>query len=97
MQAEVRPDAEAIWQSQQHKGCFGLGTNMEADDRRDEEVIAAYKAQSQVEGGCRFLKAPLFFVSALFVKKPTRMQGLLRVMTFALLVYAVAQRRLRQA
>jgi transposase len=96
MQAEVRPEAEAIRRSKQHKGCFVLGTNIEADDLRDEEVIAAYKAQSQVEGGFRFLKDPLFFVSSLFVKKPTRIQGLLMVMTLALLVYSVAQRRLRQ-
>jgi transposase len=96
MQAEVRPDAEAIRRSKQHKGCFVLGTNIEADDLRDEEVLAAYKAQSQVEGGFRFLKDPLFFVSSLFVKKPTRIQGLLMVMTLALLVYSVAQRRLRQ-
>jgi transposase len=97
MRAEVRPDAEAIWHQKQHKGCFVLGTNIEADDLSDEECIAAYKAQSQVEGGFRFLKDPLFFVSSLFVKKPTRIQGLLMVMTLALLVYSVAQRRLRQA
>jgi transposase len=74
-----------------------LGTNIEADELSDQEVVAAYKAQSQVEGGFRFLKDPLFFVSSLFVKKPTRIQGLLMVMTLALLVYSVAQRRLRQA
>jgi len=96
MQAKVRPNAEAIRQSKQHKGCFVLGTNIEADGLKDEEVIAAYNAQSQVEGGFRFLKDPLFFVSSLFVKKPTRIQGLLMVMTLALLVYSVAQRRLRQ-
>jgi hypothetical protein len=28
----------------QHKGCFVLGTNLEADDLSDEECIAAYKA-----------------------------------------------------
>jgi transposase len=39
----------------------------------------------------------LFFVSSLVVKNPCRMQGLLMVMTLALLVYAVAQRRLRRA
>jgi transposase len=33
----------------------------------------------------------------LFVKKPSRIQGLLMVMTLALLVYAVAQRHVRQA
>jgi len=32
----------------------------------------------------------------LFVKKPTRIEGLLMVMTLALLVYSVAQRRLRK-
>ena len=97
IQVEIRPDAEAIRHRQQLKGCFVLGTNIEADDLSDEEVVAAYKAQSQVEGGFRFLKDPLFFVSSLFVKKPTRIQGLLMVMTLALLVYCVAQRRLRQA
>ena len=74
-----------------------LGTNIEAEDLSDEEVLAAYKSQSQVEGGFRFLKDPRCFVSSLFVKKSSRIQGLLMVMTLALLVYAVAQRRLRQA
>ena len=97
MRAEVCPDAEAIHRPKQHQGCFGLGTNIEASDRSDAEVIAAYKAQSQVEGGFRFLQDPLLFVSSLFVKKPARMQGLLMVMTLALLVYSVAQRRLRPA
>ena len=31
MHAQVRPDAEAIWRHKQHKGCFVLGTNIEAD------------------------------------------------------------------
>jgi transposase len=96
IQATARPHAETMRRSQQHKGCFVLGTNIETDDLSDEEVIAAYKAQSQVEGGFRFLKDPLFFVSSLFVKKPARIQGLLMVMTQALLVYSVAQRRLRR-
>ena len=97
MQAQTRPDQERIAFRKQQGACFVLGTNIEADDLSDEEVIAAYKAQSQVEGGFRFLKDPLFFVSSLFVKKPSRIQGLLMVMTLALLVYSVAQRRLRQA
>ncbi len=96
IRAEVLPDAAAIWHQKQLKGCFVLGTNIEAEALSDEEVLAAYKAQSQVEGGFRFLKDPLFFVSSLFVKRPSRIQGLLMVMTLALLVYSVAQRRLRQ-
>jgi len=34
------------------------------------DVITGYKGQAQVEGGFRFLKDPLFFVSSLFVKNP---------------------------
>jgi transposase len=80
----------------QVKACFVLGTNIAASELSDVEVIAAYKGQAQVEGGFRFLKDPLFFVSSLFVKKPNRIEGLLMVMTLALLVYSVAQRRLRK-
>ncbi len=73
-----------------------LGTPLEDNDLTDLEVFKAYKGQSFVERGFRFLKEPVFFVSSLFVSKPSRIQGLLMVMTLALLVYSVAQRRLRQ-
>jgi transposase len=96
MQAQVRLDAKRIEDAKQHTACFVLGTNIETEQLSDAEVIAGYKAQSQAEGGFRFLKDPLFFVSSLFVKKPCRIQGLLMVMTLALLVYSVAQRRLRR-
>jgi transposase len=96
IQAHVHVDDEAIERDKQTKACYVLGTNINASELRDAEVITAYKGQSQVEGGFRFLKDPLFFVSSLFVKKPSRIAGLLMVMTLALLVYSVAQRRLRQ-
>jgi transposase len=96
IQAQVKPDTERLEVLKQHKACFVLGTNIKAKELSDAEVIAGYKAQSQVEGGFRFLKDPLFFVSSLFVTKPCRIQGLLMVMTLALLVYSVTQRRLRQ-
>jgi transposase len=96
IQAQVRPHDEQMRQRKQHKACLVVGTNIDASQLSDTEVIRAYKGQAQAEGGCRLLKDPLFFVSSLFVKKPSRIQGLLMVMTGALLVYAVAQRRLRQ-
>jgi len=96
IQAQVRSDEETMAYRKQVKACFVLGTNIAASELSDVEVIAAYKGQAQVEGGFRFLKDPLFFVSSLFVKKPSRIEGLLMVMTLALLVYSVAQRRLRQ-
>ena len=95
IQAHVHGDDAAIERDKQTKACYVLGTNIDASELSDAEVITAYKGQSQVEGGFRFLKDPLFFVSSFFVKKPSRIEGLLMVMTLALLVYSVAQRRLR--
>jgi len=95
IQAHVHADDKAIDRDKQTKACYVLGTNIDASELSDAEVITAYKGQAQVEGGFRFLKDPLFFVSSLFVKKPSRIEGLLMVMTLALLVYSVAQRRLR--
>src|SRR5262252_3498583 len=95
IQGHVHADDETIAQAQQAQACYILGTNIDPSELRDTEVITAYKGQSHVEGGFRVLKDPLFFVSSLFVKKPNRIEGLLMVMTLALLVYSVAQRRLR--
>jgi len=96
MHVQVRPDQAAITAHKQHQACYVIGTNIEARQLSDGAIIAAYKSQSHAEGGFRFLKDPLFFVSSLFVKKPSRIQGLLMVMTLALLVYSVTQRRLRK-
>jgi hypothetical protein len=95
IRAHVQVDDHALEQDKHTKACFVLGTNIDARELSDIEVIVAYKGQSHVEGGFRFLKDPRFFVSSLFVKKPSRIEGLLMVMTLALLVYSVAQRRLR--
>ena len=94
---QVQPDAGRINHAKQLGACYVIGSNIPCEQLSDVEVIAGYKAQAKAEGGFRFLKDPLFFVSSLFVKKPARIQGLLMVMTLALLVYSVAQRRLRQA
>jgi transposase len=92
----VRPNEEAMRYHMQVNACCVLGTNIDTRALSDPEVIAAYKGQARVEGGFRFLQDPRFFVSSLFVKKPCRIEGLWMVMTLALLVYSVTQRRLRQ-
>jgi transposase len=96
IQVQVRFDHDWVEYCKQQNACFVIGTTIAREQLSAPEVIRAYKAQTQAEGGFRFLKAPLFFVSSLFVKKPCRIQGLLMVMTLALLVYSVTQRRLRQ-
>lgn len=96
IQARVVQDLDKIKVRQQRKACFVVGTSIPDTELTDAEVIAGYKGQSAAEGGFKFLKDPVFFVSSLFVKKPSRIQGLLMVMTLALLVYSVAQRRMRK-
>jgi transposase len=96
IQAQVRPHQEALRHHQPVKACCVLGTTIGTSELSDAEVMAAYKGQSSVEGGFRLLKDPLFFVASVLVKKPSRIEGLLMVMTLALLVSSVAQRRMRQ-
>jgi transposase len=96
IQAHVRPDEAVIGHHKPRHACWVIGPHICASELRDTEGIAAYTRQSRVDGGFRFLNDPLLLVSSLFVNKPCRLQGLLMVMTRALLVDAVAPRRLRQ-
>ena len=85
-----------ITQDIEHRSCYTLGTNIAAQELSAQEVIAAYKRQNiSVEVGFRFLKDPIFFASSFFLKKNSRIEGLLLVMTLALLIYTIAQRRAR--
>lgn len=97
--ATIVKNDEAINARLDEKSCYVIGTNIAHDELNVVEVIAAYKRQNiSIENtGFRFLKDPIFFTSSLFLKKPSRIMGLLMVMTLALLVYSIAQRRLRNA
>lgn len=94
--ATVVPDTSKISHKQCQEACYVLGTSIPDSQLSDLEVIDGYKGQGAVERGFRFLKSPVFFVSSLYVKKPSRIEGLLMVMTLALLIYSVAQRRMRR-
>lgn len=77
------------------KGRFIVATN---DTKLDNnEALKEYKGQQSVERGFRFLKDPLFFASSVFLKKPERIVSLGMVMVLSLLVYSVAQLKLRKA
>jgi transposase len=78
-----------------HRSCFVLSTNVSITDLSMHEVLVGYKGQDKTEKGFAFLKSPEFFASSLFLKKPSRIDGLLMIMVLSLLVYSIAQRRLR--
>lgn len=93
--AEFETDLNKINLEKSKEGHYVIGGNTDAKELSDEEVIAAYKQQQQVERGFRFLKDPLFFASSLFLKNPKRIMALLMVMLLSLLVYGIAERRMR--
>ena len=61
-----------------------------------EELLRLYKEQSGVERGFAFLKDPLFLASSVFVKKVERVMATGFVMVLCLLVYRLAEHRIRQ-
>lgn len=80
----------------QHR-CFILATNeLDATQRPPQPLLDAYKGQTQVERGFRFLKDPEFLAASLYLKKPERLMALLMLMTVCLLVYAALEYRIRQ-
>ncbi len=88
---QQRVDEEAL-----RKACFIVGTNeLESEALSDQELITTYKDQGGVERGFRFLKDPLFLASSVFVKRPERIIALSLIMVLCLLVYRLAEYRLR--
>jgi transposase len=59
-------------------------------------MLRDYKSQQDVESGFRFLKDPWFMLDSVFLKKPRRVSALMMVMTLCLMVYNVAEHRMRK-
>jgi transposase len=97
LEGEVVERSEAIAQAERGLGKFILATNELNEERLPaEEMLLAYKGQGVgPERGFRFLKDPWFFADSLFLKSPKRIMALVMVMGLALLVYALAEHKLR--
>lgn len=97
IQATLERTPEFEQQSSQRRSRFILATNvLDAEAYPAQRLLQEYKQQQNVERGFRFLKDPMFFTSSVFVKKPQRVEALALTMTLTLLVYNLAQRKLRQ-
>ena len=90
-------DEKAIAETRNRKGKFIVATNeLDTTALSDEQLLKAYKDQGvSVERGFRFLKDPLFYAESLYLKKPERIMALLMVMTLSLLMYSLAEMRIR--
>jgi transposase len=96
IQATVTVSEEAVMRAVQRTASFLVATNvLEPEQLADQELIRTYQEQHSVERGFSFLKDPLFLASSVFVKKPTRIVALSLVMVLCLLVYRLAEHRLR--
>jgi transposase len=92
-------DAAAVAEAQSRKGFFIIATN-ELDGKAitSRQLLEVYKAQNvSVERGFRFLKDPMFYAESLYLKLPKRIMALIMVMTLSLLIYSLAERKLRKA
>ncbi len=95
IKASFKPDEKAIENERKCKGKFIVATN--DLDLLDEDALKEYKGQQGVERGFRFIKDPMFFASATFLKSPRRIVSLVMIMGLSLLIYSLAQRKLRKA
>jgi transposase len=78
------------------KACWIVGTNiLSTTELSDRALAATYKEQGGVERGFRFLKDPFFLAFSVFVKKNERIMALSLIMVLCLLIYRLAEFRLR--
>lgn len=88
----------AIKKLENRKGKFILATNC-LDDKTlpAKEIIAAYRGRNKaVEGSFKFLKDRSKNLNQIFLKKESRIEALLGIMTIILMVNNLAQLKLRE-
>ncbi len=75
-------------------GRFILATN--DTELSAEQMLAQYKEQHSVERGFRFLKDGEYRLNHIFLKKNSRIEALMMVLTLGLLIYTVSQKTIRE-
>ncbi|MBT6843220.1 MAG: IS1634 family transposase [Candidatus Melainabacteria bacterium] len=103
VQLKVCLSKEKVLIEKKLRGKFIIASN-ELEDFSNEtrtldykDMLAYYKNQSKVEQGFRFLNDPLCMADAIYLKNESRIKSLVCVMCICLLVYSIAQRKLRTA
>ena len=92
--AEIKLNEAYFDQKRGKAGLFVLGSNDLC--LPSEEMLAKYKEQDRVEKGFRFLKSDTFSVSKIYLKNKGRIQALMMVMVLCLMIYSIAEWKLRE-
>jgi len=89
-------DKEKVRKLLLSRGRFILATNqLDKTALPDETILSEYKEQQATEIGFRFIKDDTFEVSSVFLKNQHRIAALMMIMTLCLMVYSLAQHKLR--
>jgi len=92
--AKVVRNDEITLDEKKYQGRFLIASN---DLNLDaEKMLEYYKNQSKVEKGFRFIKDKSFRVSEVYLKKPQRIEALSMIMVLTLMIYSVAEWKLRE-
>jgi transposase len=94
----VQIDQKARERASDRKARFLVATNELSTDTLSDEALLATRHQGKAVPNAAFVSGtdPLFFASSVFVKKPSRIIALSFIMVLSLLIYRLAERRLRQ-
>lgn len=96
IQADLTINKEVKQKRLKQAGFFVLATN-ELDEQilPNEDFLETYKGQDGCEKGFRFIKDPKVVTTSINLKKNTRIEALLMVMTLCLFVYASLEHKIR--
>jgi transposase len=95
IESQSRKADESLWEPELKK--IEQRNQLDEVEWPAQKLLEEYKNQQKVERGFRFLKDPLFFTSSVFVNTPSRVEAFALLMALTLLVYSLAERKLRQA
>jgi transposase len=91
---QVTHNEEACRKFISNKSCFVLISNVTDETITDSQLLGIYKGQHVVENSFRHLKEPNV-ASVIYLKNPKRVEALMMLLTFALLIRAIIQHRMR--
>jgi hypothetical protein len=95
--ATLAVDEAAVARAVRRQASLLVATNVsDPTQLTDQKLIQTDSDQHSVERGLAFLKDPLFLASSDFVKKPERLVAVALVMVLCLLMYRLAEQRLRE-
>ena len=90
----IELDWEMVEKAREKLGRFVLASNDPEID--PETMLKYYKGQQSVERGFRFLKDKSFHVAEVYLKKEERIEALAMIMVLCLLIYSIAEWKLRE-